>query len=224
MNITQILAETQAVLRGKHFVYSGGDHGEDYINLRVLKEFPDDFALISYQLLEQTITHAKLNTAKPLVVVGPETLGAMMAKKAVELYQHDNPGRQIASGYFKAIEVNGKKEYMWGDGDIIPLIKGAQVIWIDDLMDAGSTLERTRMFVENFGTIVAVAVIADRSDSKAEQLRIPHFEALLEFVFPRYSANMCPLCAAHKPIVTSLGYGKRFQEINPDYPGGFIDI
>lgn len=222
------------IYRDRHFVYSGDDHGPDYVQLRVLQEPHNSMVMaeFAYRLLANELKAGTLTLQKPLVVLGPETLGQKLAKAAVEEYiQRHGPQPNLRYGYFEAYTVGKEKHYRWGEGGGANLIQPktevapAQVLWLDDLMNSASTWERTQHLVHDFwpGAIKVVAVIVNRSEQTAESLKVPHFSYLQEVSAERFS-DPCPLCTQRFPIVRHPGHGHKFEEAHPDYPGGYIDL
>jgi len=76
------------VYDGRHFIYSGGDHGPGYANFRPLgdPDKKDILSELSYRLIMKAIEGAKLDVSRPIAVIGPETLGAKIAASGVAAY------------------------------------------------------------------------------------------------------------------------------------------
>lgn len=228
MYIDQLLRRKQAVVTDRHFVYTGEAHGDGYANCRFLGEsgYAEDLRNIAYELLRKSIQIAGIDLAKPIALVGPETLGAKMVRFAMEEHNRRHTTR-IRHGIFDAVKgANGVKTFRWSTENprIEQVCAGAQIIWMDDLLNAGSTFERTRPFIEHFGQLRAIAVIVDRSGLTANDLGVSHIVFHVRYQMARYPADDCPLCRNKVPIVRKPGHGAEFERAHPDYSGGFEDL
>ena len=231
MSVEELLnAGKVPVYTDRHFVYTSDEHGEAYANLRSLaaEENLPILRELSYRLIAHAIEAAKLDLSQQIVVVGPETLGAMIAEEGVAIFNlrtlHGTP--RLRAGNF-IHDPADKKKFLWGEGGESAIIaSGAQIIWIDDLLNQGSTLKRTRHLVEDFwpDSIKVVATIVDRSHESAESLEVPILVNLVKLSLQSYSANQCPFCAEKRPMILHPGHGWKFQESNPDYIGGFYSL
>lgn len=227
MGVLWDLLTTQGELYvNNHFVYTSNMHGDGYVNHRFLSErqFQPELQDLSLMLLENTIAAAGIDVTQPILLIGPKSLGANMVNFAATAYNyvHGTNIRYAIIDYSK--DEAGDKTYFWlpSNPDIDEVCTpGTQVIWMDDLMNQSSTLQQTRTIFENRCPITAVAVFFDRSDFTAEDLRVPAFVRLEKHTMRAYDPYECPMCAMQTPIRTDLGHGEKFQNANPDYPGGY---
>lgn len=221
MDILNLLAKANAFHKGRHFVYTSGEHGDAYINLRVLLAEKNSAVLseLSLQLM-MTVAQKALDATNPVVVVGPETIGAVIAEAAVTRHNSEFGTRFHHRKLAAVKHEDGSKSYVW-DGDEASRL--AQLVYVDDLMNAGSTFERCRPIVETYGKLSAAAVFADRSGMTDDELGVPFF-SLVKVQLDRYPEDKCPLCRKKVPIVTNLGHGKKFRELHPDYAGGCMEL
>lgn len=223
MDILGMLSEANAVHKYEHFVYTSGMHGKAYVNLRVLKlpKYKEELKAISLALFDKIIEQAGLDMTRRTIIVGPETLGELIAQNIFDHYTGDR-----SMGFtLLALKHTGKETFGWEFPDVAKdTLSGAQVVLVDDLMTEGSTLERCRVLIEEFAPIAAVGVIVDRGGKTAEELRVPHFVSLEQVRLEAYPADKCSLCEKKRPIVTNLGHGKNFQLYHPNYPGGFTEV
>ena len=207
-----------------HFVYTGNAHGDGYVNYRALGE-PENFGLLgetSVALLLKTIETAGLDPNEPIIVVGPETLGALMVK-----YLTVYSAVPVTLNGFIFNKAEGEKQFVWDQDPGSAINPEAQIVWMDDLLNAGSTLKATKKMVETAGgKISAIAVIGDRSGLSPSDIDVPHTVALETISLTRYDLDdgPCELCDIEKPIIRRPGHGYRFEEENPDYRGGFTDL
>jgi hypothetical protein len=213
-----------------HFVYSGDDHGPGYANFRPLGNPGNEeiLAELSFRLIMKAIEGARLDISRPIGVVGPETLGAKMVRSGVYAYNSRKaPGLpRLRFSFFKH-DPHNKEKFHWGDGGGASLMEmGTPVIWIDDLMNKGSTWERTKNLILDFwpGSVKAIATFGDRSEHTNETLGVPYFGSLSKISLERFPADECPLCKDQIPIVRNPGHGHLFEQSHPDHPGGFTSL
>lgn len=217
------------VYDGLHFVYTGDDHGPGYANLRPLAkpENLDVLRELSYRLLMATLQVTGLDT-EDVLVIGPATLGRQIAKEAVDLFNIIHPGLKPLRSAALIHCKEDKEKFLWEESVRSALIQQppGRVMWVDDLMNKGSTWRRTKDLILDLfpNSIAAVATIANRSQETPESLGVPHFVSLCDISLDRFSPEVCPQCEAGKAIVTNLGHGATFQQKHPDYAGGFIEI
>jgi orotate phosphoribosyltransferase len=227
MDILKVLREGGGYYDEKHFVYTSGRHGEVYVNVRVLKgeELRQQLKACSLALLEKAISVAGLDTTKQITVVGPETLGAILAQVACTAYHEKHAGAKIYAVSLQAVrQEGGSKHYEIESEVAAKLLENSQNIYFDDVMNVASTWKQCKPLIEKFGLVMVIATVIDRSGLSAEMLGVPRFVNLAEVPATSHPADDCPLCHAQKPIVTNLGHGNKFREANPNYPGGFTEI
>ena len=211
------------VYTNKHFVYTSGAHGDGYVNYRALKE-PANRNLLkraSLALLVKIAGTTDLDTNKPIVVVGPETLGALMVS---DLSDHfSRLALDIHALALLKTEVD--KQFIWDEDPSKVIKSGAQIIWFDDLLNKTSTFSATKLMIEALeAQIHTIAVIGDRSKKTAEDLDVGNIVSLEDFDLSAFDPEDCPLCANSVPIVQNLGHGAKYKLAHPNYPGGYIDL
>lgn len=224
MDIRQQLSELGALHTGRHFVYTSGEHGDAYADLRVFnkEENRSHLASLSLQLIEKIILTAEIDLRKPITIVGPDTLGTVIAELCANGYNtlHNTSIRWLR---LEGLMVNGEKEFRWHK-DFVPARPDEQVVYVDDLMNASSTWKKCRPRVEEYGRVCAVGTIADRSGLIAHDLGVPYFTSLVPFTLERFKPEDCSHCKNLVPIVRRPGHGHEFEIKNPDYAGGFVDL
>lgn len=210
-----------------HFVYSGGMHGDGYVDYRPLQH-EDHFDLlreVSVLLLRKTIKQAKFDTSKKITVCGPQTMGEYMVnaiESASQLGMLDDLAELNTRRLLK--HPDKKDSFVW-EADPSRVLKNAQNIWMDDLLNTGKTTKICRAMYEAEGARVhAVATIGDRCNASSAQLGVDHTVCLEEFSeFSVHSPDVCKLCIASVPIVRHPGHGHKFQENHVAHPGGYIE-
>jgi adenine/guanine phosphoribosyltransferase-like PRPP-binding protein len=222
--LRKFLETLNALHTGKHFVYTSDTHGDAYADLRVFnrEENKGHLGTLSLQLIEKILTTVEIDLDKPITIVGPDTLGAIIAEYAA--YGHyAKYSRELRWLRLEAVVTNGEKEFRWHK-DFVPARPHEQVIYVDDLMNESSTWKKCRPIVEKYGNVCAIGTIADRSGLIAHDLGVPYFISLVRFTLERFKPEDCPHCKNQVPIVLKPGHGHKFQADNPDYAGGYITL
>jgi hypothetical protein len=172
-------------------------------------------------LWKKIIATTDLDTHKPIVIVGPETLGALMIKRLYGDFLNTFPNIHA----IELLKTGVDKEFIWEDNLVNIIDSKTQLVWFDDLLNRTSTLEATKPMIEALGArIHTVAVIGDRSGKKASEIGVGNIVSLERFSLTAYEKQDCPLCNSTVPIVCNFGHGGKYRNEHPDYLGGFIDL
>ena len=216
-----------------HFVYTSEDHGSGYANLRPLAH-PENLPVLrelGFRLICTALVQGDFPGNERIAIIGPETLGAVIAKEAVEEYNRRDPHREpLLYGSFIHDPADDKK-FLWGEGGGMALMQPdpkrtiTSVIWVDDLLNKASTWQRTKHLVDDLwpGAIKMLATIADRSKETARSIGVP-MVSLRKLIIDSYTPDTCPLCKDEIPIVVKPGHGHTYKQMHPDYPGGFREL
>ncbi|MBI1866418.1 MAG: hypothetical protein HY005_02785 [Candidatus Staskawiczbacteria bacterium] len=94
-------------------------------------------------------------------------------------------------------------------------VKGAKCLILDDIINSGITVSKTRdAVIQAGGEVVGVGALCNRSGGKvtAETLRVPELFSLLDINMMMYPEDECPICKERGPksVRTDLGYGQEF--------------
>ena len=223
----EILADIRSIATiytDKHFVYTGGTHGDAYANYRALgaKENLPLVREASVALVLKISKKLGFDPHEPIVLVGPESLGAIMAQQAY--FASHQEIKNIV--YCRMLRKHHNGGFTWNSSPDDLFKHNSQVILLDDALNAGSTIsERARPLVEEAGgRIKAVGVIGDRSGLSPADLGVAHIEALERIELKRYPEAECPLCASSVPIARHPGHGHQYERLHPNYKGGYIDL
>ena len=223
----EILADIRSIAkiyRDKHFVYTGGTHGDAYADYRALgaKEHIPLVREASVTLVLRISKKLGFDPHEPIVVIGPESLGAIMAQQAY--FASHQEIKNIM--YCRMLRKQSGGAFSWNSSPDSLFLHHSQVILLDDALNAGSTIsKRARPLVEEAGgKIKAVGVIGDRSGLSPSDLGVEHIEALERISFTRYAESECALCAQQMPIVRHPGHGHQFELQHPNYGGGYTDL
>lgn len=217
-----------------HFIYTSGLHGSGYANLRALAKEENLPVLreLSFRLICNALEAMQPEDGDRIVVVGPETLGAIIAKEGVEEYNRRDPLRNKPLEHGSFIhDPESPEMFLWGASNGIGLIQPdpnqppGKVIWVDDLLNQASTWRRTNHLVSDMwpNAIEVVATVADRSKETPESLGVPMMVCLRKLDIDSFEPDECPQCTGEIPIVRKPGHGHAYEKKHPDYTGGYTD-
>jgi orotate phosphoribosyltransferase len=215
------LARNEAVLTGRHFVYSSfTDHGPAYINMRAVAHDAGFMSRIGEELAEQL---APLGAD---IVLGPETLGRTLA---------DHTGAALGCmaiwcDIVDSGQGTNKKAVFSPKLDFRRLLPGKRVVIVDDLLTTGGSIWNTAMAARDGGADVvgAAAVVRRTPDVGADACGVPELKVLSEVEgFEKLTVKECEEhgpCSRLEPIVRRPGHGWKWEQAHPDYAGGYVDL
>jgi len=189
-----ILAESGAVLRDSHVVYTSGRHGSAYVNKDAVYPHTERVRELCSMMAE---------LARPLraeVVCGPAMGGIILAQwtghalglPAVYAEKAPGGGMVLTRGY---------------DG----LVRGRRVLVVEDVLNTGGSLADTvRAVAAAGGTVAGAVALCNRGGVTAEAVGVPVLHALVEVTLDSWAAEECPLCERRVPINTDVGKGRAF--------------
>ncbi|HWP64853.1 MAG TPA: phosphoribosyltransferase family protein [Candidatus Limnocylindria bacterium] len=189
-----ILAESGAVIRDSHVVYTSGRHGSAYVNKDAVYPHTERVRELCALMAEP---------ARPLgaeVVCGPAMGGIILAQwtghhlglPAVYAEKAPEGGMALRRGYDA-------------------LVRGRRVLVVEDVVNTGGSLADTIRAVRAAGGVVAGATaLCNRGGVTAADLDIPVLHALLELSLDSWTAEECPLCRRGVPVNTQVGKGREF--------------
>lgn len=204
-----ILKECGAFVDGGHFVLSGGQHADFYINKDALYVYPkklDDICVMMADTAMKSFSDFD-------VVLAPAVAGVVL-------------GQNIA--YNLSIDMSKDVRFAYADKHILDpnsrtirrgyqdIIRGSKVLLVDDIASTGATLVSLALAVARLGGVsVGAVVICDRGQVRTlryQQEKETVFSEitivpLVELDLQTFSSDDCPLCTSGRPIDTSLGEG-----------------
>lgn len=153
MDLTQLLEESGAILRG-HFVLSSGRHSDVYFEKFRILEQPEVLSAVCTEIA----SHFQATSHKPQAtfVAGPLTGGIIIAFEVARQMK-------LQAVYVESEE--GKKTLRRGK----TLPQGAKVLVVDDVLTTGLSVKETITGVQEAGgEVVGVGVLIDRSEEPQE--------------------------------------------------------
>lgn len=205
----QILGESGAVIRGDHFVYVTGEHGDGWIDkdsIFVHTERVSELCGLLTKVLGQRSFDYVCGPATGGLIVSQWTashlgLPAVFAEHAKEEGYH--PGSQQAAGPLRA-PFTIRRGYDRA-------ISGKRVLVVDDVVNTGLSVRETASAVAAVGgEVVTVATLCTRGNATAADVGCQDFVSLTEVLVPSWPGAGCPLCADGVPVNTRYAHGSDF--------------
>jgi orotate phosphoribosyltransferase len=198
-----LLKKTTAIISDSHFVGTSGRHFDTYINKDAL--YPH--AEITSQMGE---LFAKKNKDFEIDIVAAPALGGIILSTWTAYHLSKLKGKEILGVY---TEKDADKNQVFTRG-YDALVKGKNVLVIEDLTTTGGSVKKVVDSVRNVGgNVVAVCVMVNKApeDVTSETIGAP-FSSLAELPVTTYEEQDCPLCKNNVPVNTEIGHGKKFLE------------
>ena len=168
------------VIQSGHFKLNSGVHSNTYLEKFNLLQWPDLTEIICKDIYELT------KDLQPDLIVGPTTGGAIIAYEVARNYRV----RSIIAEKAENGRVIGR-DYL--------IEPGEKVLVVDDILTSGQSVFETMDAVKNAnGTVVGVAIIADRS-MQPIHFNVPS-TSLVKITLENYEENECPLCKNNVPL------------------------
>ena len=203
----RILEDADAVIRGDHFVYVTGEHGDGWIDKDAI--FPDTpRASELCGLLAEALAEVEAD-----LVCGPATGGLIVSQWTA----HHLGLPSVFADHGKE---QGYHPVTAGDGPLRPFVlnrgydlavRGRRVIVVDDVVNTGESLLETVEAVRAAdGDVVAVGALCDRGNATADDVGSQTFISLATIDVPSWPAVSCELCGAGVPVNTRYAHGVDF--------------
>ncbi len=199
--VLQLLKKTGAILAESHFVGTSGKHFDTYINKDALYPHTKETSRMG-ELFAQKNKKLKID-----VVVGP-ALGGIILSTWTAYHLSALQNKEILGVY---TEKDLEKNQVFTRG-YDKLIKGKNILVIEDLTQTGGSVKKVVASVRNAGgKVVQVCVMVNKDTKNITSATIgAPFSSLAILEVPAYTANECPLCKKGIPINTTIGHGKEF--------------
>jgi orotate phosphoribosyltransferase len=198
-----ILKRVGAVIAESHFVGTSGRHMSIYVNKDALLTHPVETGRIGELFAEK-------NKELAIDVVVSPAMGAIILGNWTAYHLTRILGKEILSVYTE----KDKEENQVFKRGYDKLVKGKNVLIIEDTTATGLSVRRTiKPVLDAGGNIVQACVIVNRDTKNinSESVGAP-LAWLAEIPAETFAEEECPLCKSGVPINTSVGHGKKFLE------------
>lgn len=201
-DILAILKQVNAVMTDDHFVGTKSPHFSTYINKDALYPHIAETSTVCAEFAQQFAQF------QPDVVAGP-ALGGIILSQWTAYHLSQQLNRPVLSVYAEK-----KADTLQLTRGYDSLVKGKNVVVVEDLTTTGGSLLQAIQAVQQAGgKVVAAAVMVNKNPNEVTSafFGVPFF-ALAELPVELYTADNCPLCKNGVPINTTVGHGKKFLE------------
>lgn len=190
--VNAILENTKTILKG-HFLSTSGLHLDTYIDKRRLFPNTDETSEICGMFADE------FKDMDIEVVVAPATGGVILgfetARKLKEI-----TGKKVLDCFLEKKDSGG----FGFKGGYEKLIRGKNVLILDDILTTGRSIEETNNAVKNAGgNIIGIGVICDRRDTE-EELKISGVKKVIALTRKKdlrsYRPEDCPMCKNDRPM------------------------
>jgi orotate phosphoribosyltransferase len=197
--VLAVLEDCGAVLRGRHFVYTSGQHGSAYINKDALYVRTTAVSRLCLSIA------AGFRGCGIEAVAGP-AIGGVILSQWVAHHSGRLAGRDVAAVYAEPA-VDGSFAFRRGYDRVV---SGRNVLVVEDVLTTGGSLRRVIEAVAAAGGIVTgVAALVNRGGVTAEDVGSPAgLLSLVAIELDSYAADECPLCRDGIPIDVTVGKGR----------------
>lgn len=201
--ILGLLKQSGALLTNDHFVFTNGNHSDNYVNKDALYPHTE----YASKLGEAMATAAK--DWDPEVVVSP-ALGGIVLVQWAGFHLTAALGREVLAVYAEKAD-GPEKSFVFTRG-YDALVRGKRVLVVEDNLTTGGSVRKVVELVRaTGGEVVGVVAMLNRGGVDAEAVgNPPHFEAIVEVELASWPAADCHLCRDGVPVNQKIGKGKKF--------------
>lgn len=204
----QILVDSGAILRGDHFVYVTGEHGDGWVAKDAVFPHTDRVDELCRMLAAAVSGRAYDYVCGPatggLIVaqwtahhLGLPALFAEHAKEEGYVPEHAGEGPLRAPFVLRR-----------GYDDAV---RDKRVLVVDDVVNTGLSVRETADAVRAAGgEVVTVACLCTRGNAAAGDTGCDDFVWLTEVLVPSWPQQDCPLCHDGVPVNTQYAHGADF--------------
>ncbi len=204
-NVWKILAETGAILKDDHFVYTKGGHGSEYINKDALFMHPTELARLCQEIANQ-FTDTFLQSRAD-VVLGPAVGGALVAQWVAYFLKRATVSHEVLALYADKVD----------DGFVLQrgydaFMRDKNVLVVEDVLNTGGSVKQVVELARSHGgKVIGVGALCNRGNVRLWDIGDPPIlYSLVSVNMTVYDSSQCPLCAQGKPINTKIGKGAKF--------------
>ena len=204
----QILVESEAILRGGHFVYVTGEHGDGWVAKDAVFPHTDRVDELCGMLA------AAVSGREFDYVCGPATGGLIVAQWVAHHLRLPAVFAEHAKeeGYVPGAAGTGplRAPFVLRRG-YDDAVRGKRVLVVDDVVNTGLSVRETADAVRAAGgEVVTVACLCTRGNAAPDAVGSPDFVWLAEVLVPSWPAADCPLCRDGVPVNTQYAHGADF--------------
>ncbi len=204
----RIIAASDAVITGDHFVYINGEHGDGWIDKDAIFIDTSKISRLA-ELLAQAVAGRRLE-----IVCGPATGGLIVSQWTAHHLGLPSVFAEHAkeAGYDPATAAPGplRPPFALRRG-YDERVDGRQVLVVDDVVNTGESLTETVAAVRSAGGEVAtVAALCTRGNADASTVGCDDHVWLTEIRIPSWPADECELCRKGIPVNTRYAHGADF--------------
>ncbi len=229
--LKQRLEDLGAVMTNRFFVLTSGKYSNGYINARILKDNEEMLQAIGGSMANTIIERemeikdslSEEDLSKPVVIVGPITMGQIFAEYTVRAGQGEfnNSSAWCRIVKDEAGKITGAE---WDEGfDFTAIVNGARCYVTDDLLTTGGSIIAVFDLIKRCGGKVEGSIVLARRDQTItnEKLMIPWLDYLVDVVGFQVWENddeTCPLIVNRVPVVLHTGHGHEWIKNHEGYP------
>lgn len=203
--ILGLLKQCGGLLTDGHFVFTNGNHSDNYVN----KD-----ALYPHTEYASRLGEAMAQAAKDwdVEVVASPALGGIVLVQWAGHHLTRLLGREVLAVY--AEKVDGPEKAFAFNRGYDALVRGKRVLVVEDNFTTGGSVRKVVDLVRaTGGDVVGVVAMLNRGGvSAADVGNPPHFEAIVEADLKSWPAEECHLCRDGVPVNVQIGKGKKFVE------------
>ncbi len=199
----ELLKKTKALLTDSHFVGTSGRHMAIYINKDALYPHTKETSRMGELFAEK-------NKDLDIDVVAAPALGGIILSTWTAYHLSELKKKEILGVY---TEKDAEKNQVFTRG-YDALVKGKNVLIIEDLTTTGGSVKKVVTSVRNAGgNVVQVCVMVNRDPENinSDTMGAP-FSSLAVLKAESWEEKDCPLCKQNVPINTTVGHGKKYLE------------
>jgi orotate phosphoribosyltransferase len=204
----EILASCDAVLRGDHFVYVTGQHGDGWVDKDAIFPHTDHVDELC-GLLARELAEVGAD-----VVCGPATGGLIVS-------QWTSRHLGLPSVFAEHAKEEGYTPETAGAGPLrAPFVlrrgydeavRGRRVLVVDDVINTGLSVRETADAVRGAGgEVAAVGALCTRGNAGPADVGCERFVYLTEIAIPSWPGEDCELCRDGVPVNTRYAHGADF--------------
>lgn len=199
-----MLRRSGAWLSGDHFVFTNGNHSDNYVNKDALYPHPQYASDLG--LAMASVAQAW----DPDVVVSP-AIGGIVLVQWTAYHLTQLLGREVLAVYAEKAPAPAMFAFTRGYDR---LVTGKRVVALEDNLTTGRSVRKVVDLVRHTdGDVIGVVAMLNRGGvTTADVGNPPHFEALVNAQLQSWPAESCPLCAQGVPINTNIGKGKLYLQ------------